>query len=123
MAYITATEVKEIRNNLKAEFPAKAGWKFSVRKREYSMLCVTILKAPIDLIPVNQEGREYAQVNHYYVQGSFQTREAEMYIQKIINICNENNFDKSDRMTDLHHVGYYFDLKVGTWDKPFLLVA
>lgn len=123
MAYITAQEVKEIRNNLKTEFPAKAGWKFSVRKRNSSTLCVTVLQAPLNLIPKNHEGSAYAGVNHYHMSGSFESIEAEMYVKKIVNICNEKNFDKSDSQSDYFHVGYWFSMQIGQWDKPFERVA
>lgn len=63
MAYISAEEVKEIRQNIKKAFPAKAGWRFSIRKRDCSMLKVVILEAPFDLltplVPENSD-RDYS---------------------------------------------------------------
>ena len=28
-------------------------------------------------------------------------------------------FDKSDLMTDYHHIAYYLNINVGKWDKPY----
>lgn len=126
MAYISAEEVKEIRQNIKKAFPVKEGWKFSIRKRDCSMLKVVILQAPFDLLsPLLPEGSNssYSSLNHYRFEDYYSNTEALFSIKKIINIANENNFDNSDSMTDYFNVGYYFSLSVGEFDKPFKQVA
>jgi hypothetical protein len=110
MAYITTDQVKNFREQLKASFPSKDGWKLSVTRQHYSVVSVTILAAPIKLI----EG-DYKQINTFYCE----TYEHAEIFNKIKSICMEGNFDKSDYQTDYHHVGWYFNLSVGNWDKPF----
>lgn len=112
MAYISPDKVKEIRNKLKVEFPIKDGWKLSVTSKNYSCLNVNIMKAPIKFTEKN-----YEQLNHYYLE-KYENSEI---LQKITNICNESNFDKSDSQSDYHHVGFYFHLSIGKWNKDFEL--
>jgi hypothetical protein len=35
---------------------------------------------------------------------------------------NAGNWDKSDIQTDYFDVGWYIDVNVGRWDKPYALV-
>jgi len=107
MAYITTEAVKEIRNELKKEFP---NIKFSVVRDNYSSVDVSIMQSDLEF------GFDYKQINHYHLD-SYPHKEI---LEKIKEICNRNNFDKSDSMTDYFHVGYYFHLSVGKWDKPYI---
>lgn len=106
MAYITTEAVKEIRNELKKEFP---NIKFSVVRENYSAIHVAIMEADLEF------EKEYMPLNHYCLE---KNPHAEI-LKKISEISNKNNFDKSDPMTDYFHVGYYFSLSVGKWDKPY----
>jgi DNA repair protein RadC len=116
MAYISSAEVQQKRNQIKELFPAKQGWKFSITRRDHSCLDVTILKAPLNLLDgAKGEERGYTQVNHFYLEG-YKHQEI---LQKIVNVCMHGNFDKSDLMADYHHVGFYFHLSIGDYNKPF----
>lgn len=112
MAYITVDEVKEIRNDLKTEFPSKDGWKFSVTREHSTSISVSIMKAPVRFTE-----KDHVQLNHYYLD----RYENSQVLEKISSICNKKNFNKSDIMTDYHHVGFYFHFSVGKWNKPFEL--
>ena len=113
MAYISPEKVKEIRDRLKVEFPSKKGWKLSVTGKNYSSLNVAIMEAPVKFTE-----KDYEQLNPYHLH----TYSNSKHLQKISDICNETNFNKSDSMTDYHHVGFYFHLDIGKWDRPFKLV-
>ena len=115
MAYITKEQVKEMRNKIKKQYPAKDGWKFSIRNENYSTISVEILKAPIDLL--EDQDSNYIQVNKFYPENYKHGK----IFDKINKIYNEGNFDHSDAMTDYFHVGWYSSLSVGRWDKPFQL--
>lgn len=122
MAYITSQSVKEIRNNIKALYPAKNGWKFSITREHYSSVRCEILAAPIELrvdATKNNEG-----VNHFWLETRYEGKNetATEILKNINNFLNLNNFDKSDSMTDYHHVGHYVAISIGAWDKPFKLV-
>jgi hypothetical protein len=118
MAYITSESVKEIRNEIKKNFPASKGWKFSITRENYSSVNCTIIQAPIDLL-ANKE-RTHENVNEYYIDNSERSFEAKEVLKQISGILNTNNFDKSDPTTDYFHVGHYTNLTVGCWNKPFI---
>lgn len=138
MAYITADEVKAIRNELKAQFPK---FKFGVRKGSGSLsVDVTVKSGPIDFIEnYNQTTDErhvdtrlaegYLQVNQYWFQEHF-TGEAKNAIDQFLRIIKiapstapggRRWFDDSDAMTDYFHTAYYIHLQVGDWNQPYAL--
>jgi hypothetical protein len=101
MAYITSEEVKEIRNEIKAAFPKT--FKFSITREHYCKVNVALMSSPLEI-----------QVN------SNRTFKSHKTIERIIDsIVNKKNFDKSDYMTDYHHVGFYSHIQVGQYDKPY----
>lgn len=124
MAYITKEKSAAIRKALKAAFP---GWKFSVRIEHHQRLDVTILEAPIDLLACQVESRyttdldrtKYTGVNHYHLDNQW-LPPARDDLRQIIDICNDGNHDNSDAQSDYFDVGWYFDLQIGCWDKPFV---
>jgi hypothetical protein len=123
MAYISAQDVKAIRDELKATFPK---FKFGVRKGyEGSSVDVTIKQGPVDFAEVFTQGRgAYAQINEYhlYNYGKYQT-----FFEQILEIikCAPARaggrawFDKSDSQIDYFHIAYYIHLNVGEWDEPY----
>jgi hypothetical protein len=123
MAYISAQDVKAIRDELKANFPK---FKFGVRKGyEGSSVDVTIKQGPVDFAEVFTQGRgAYAQINEYhlYNYGKYQT-----FFEQVLEIikCAPARaggrawFDKSDSQIDYFHIAYYIHLNVGEWDDPY----
>lgn len=101
MAYISTEQVKEIRQNLKKEFP---NLKFSVKRLYYSKVHVSILSGNIDF------GTTYKNCTHV-TDGIF---------NKINQIVNKGNFDNSDSMTDYFHVGFYTEISIGRWDYSYV---
>ena len=119
MAYITAAETKKIRNNLKTTFP---NIKFSVKTENHSTVSVSILKSDIDFSEA-LEGREYVNVNTYYEATKYSDKLNELF-NSIVAIMKGNDwYDKSDSMSDYFDTAYYMNLSVGSWDKPYELVA
>jgi len=116
MAYINAEKSKQIRENLKREFSSKDGWSFSVSIANYMKLYVKILKAPIDFGVEKYQSVYYKSIDRYF------KGEAATALNRIAEICNEGNFDHSDSMSDYFHVGWYFDLTIGDYEKPFQFV-
>ena len=123
MAYISAQDVKAIRDELKVTFPK---FKFGVRKGSGSLSVeVTIKQGPVDFAEVFKgERNAYAQINefHLYFYGKH-----EAFFEQVLNIiktapANAGGrawFDKSDAMTDYFHVAYYINLNVGEWNAPY----
>lgn len=120
MAYISATDVKAIRNELKVAFP---NWKFSVRKGSGSLsVDVTILQGTAHF-----EGKTYQQVNQYWIDSHWTNAEDQRALIKINEIMHNAPgraggkvfFDESDAMTDYFHTAFYTHLSIGAWDKPY----
>ncbi len=135
------TEItKEIRAELKAEFPK---CKFSVTTKHGLEINVHLMKAPtspfasLDYIgehyeqyPASHDGTD-VQLNHYYITQDRQERwvsncahltaEAAEMLQRVVKISNRENYDNSDHQVDYFDVGYYFHLAVGKWNKPFTI--
>jgi hypothetical protein len=96
-----------------------------VRIDHHSSLQVQIISAPYDLLQYRNPDRwspecfdrKHCQVNQYHMNGW--NGRALDDLKKIIAICNEGNHDNSDIMSDYFDVGWYFNLSIGDWDKPF----
>ena len=126
MAYITAQEVKAIREELKAQFPK---FKFGVRKSSGSLAVdVTIKSGPTDFSDIFRESdRAHAQINQYWLSNYGDHAE---FFGKIIDIMKTAPakasgrawFDESDAMTDYFHTAYYMHLEVGSWNAPYIQV-
>ena len=106
MAYITTEEVKVIREEIKNAFPKN--FKFSISREHYSLVNVALMESPLIFKSSSKtSSRQLSVYNHKTVY-------------RIINdIVNRKNFDKSDLMVDFHHVGFYSNITLGKWDKPY----
>lgn len=62
--------------------------------------------------------RGYIQVNTYHFQKHF-TGESLEFLTKAIDILYEGNHDNSDIQSDYFDVGWYVDVNIGQWDKPY----
>lgn len=118
MAFISTQKVAEIRSNLKKEFP---DIKFSVVRRNYSAVDVTILKSPYDFRPDSLKNQSSLSVNTYWID-EHGYKHSDI-LKRIIEIGNTGNHNNSDVMTDYFDVGWYFDLSLGQWNKPFQVAA
>lgn len=111
MAYISAEEVRVIRNDLKRKFPK---FKFSVRKStSSSSVTISILSGPVRF---SDEG--HTQLNHHWPQNYKNSN----VFRDIIAVAKRNHWDKSDISTDFFHCSYYLSFEQGKWTKPFKLV-
>jgi hypothetical protein len=126
MAYISALEVKEIRKELKKEFPT---YKFSVRKQQHSV-AVNLLSSDIDLQREFQNPNEsYEGINQYWLDDQWSAPVAKVF-KKMLQIIKtapakavggEEWFDDSDSSTDYFNTAFYIEMSVGEWDKPYVL--
>lgn len=112
MAYITTETVAKIRKALKAEFP---NVKFSVRKHDYSVVNVSVMKSTLF-----EDNAEF-DVNHYWLKNSGDyTEEQRKFLIKVDEIIRKEGdyYDNSDSMTDYFDTAFYYHISVGKWDKP-----
>ena len=123
MAYISKEDVQAIRQELKAQFPK---WKFGVRKGSGSLsVDVNILQGTCAF-----EGKDYAQVNQYWIKDHWKDEDDQKALIKINEIMHNAPgraggrvyFDESDAMTDYFHTAFYTHLSIGQWDKKYCVV-
>jgi len=113
MAYMSKDHAATIRANLKKNFP---NFKFSVTIRHHSTICVSILQSPLDFSKdIAESGYSYVQLNEYHLD----RYEHSDTLKKIKDIINEGNHNNSDPMTDYFDVGFYIDMNIGQFEKPY----
>lgn len=132
MAYINQDQKAKIAASLKRVIPA--GWKYSLAVRNHSTLVLTISEAPVDLLgnwfatvnarranqndePMEPTGS--VGINTYYVREQFSSDLSPKFVA-ILDAMNEGNHDRSDLQSDYHDVGWYTDIRIGKWDRPFV---
>jgi hypothetical protein len=123
MAYISKEDVQAIRAELKQQFPK---WKFSVRKGSGSLsVDVNIMQGTCAF-----EGKDYAQVNNYWIKDHWQDADDQAALIKIDEIMHNAPgraggrvyFDESDAMTDYFHTAFYTHMQIGSWDRKYICV-
>lgn len=118
MAYITQTDKSEINSELKKIVPKN--WKWSLSINHHSTLVFTLASAPVS--ELGSFDGKHVQVNHYYPEKYF-TGSVLPLIEKIIEVMNIKNHDRSDTQTDYFDVGYYVNFNIGRWNKYFAAIA
>lgn len=125
MAYMSQERKKQIAQKLKQALKG-SGLKYSLAVNHHSTLVMTIISGPIDfyndLVSSRQAPLEKYNfgVNQYWYKEHY-TGESLKILDTIIPILNEGNHDNSDIMTDYFDVGWYLDINVGRWNKPYIL--
>jgi len=123
MAYMNQAKKAKIAEALKKVMPR--GWKYTLRVRDHSTIVCTIRQAPVDLMAAvarNEYNRDdtYFTVNTYHVRSYFEDECVADVMERIVAALNTGNWDRSDIQTDYFDVGHYVDLRIGSWDKPFV---
>ena len=113
MPYISTEDVKEIRNNLKREFP---NFRFSVRRDHYSSVKVNVMSGPMDF------GTTRESVNHYWLADHYGDR------PQVLNFLQQVNQIVGLNQRELVYDGdygsvptYYYDIQIGRWDRPYVI--
>lgn len=133
MAYMNQAKKAEIAPIIK-KICAKYGVKGSLSIRHHSTLVLNIKSGKIDFIGnYNSVGtlRDPAatrvskaekdiQVNPYWYHEHFDGV-ALKFLTDIMVAMNRGNHDRSDIQTDYFDVGWYVDVNIGKWDKPYVL--
>lgn len=65
---------------------------------------------------------DYIQVNPYWYKEHFDGA-ALAFLREVIPAMNRGNHDNSDPQTDYFDVGWYVNVNIGKWDKPYDLVV
>ena len=123
MAYISKEEVQKIREQLKKRFPAKDGWKLSIRTRHHSTICVSFMEAPVDL--TCNCNRSYT-VNQFHIDRLYKGELLKVFSDTSDIITGiKGHFDRNtgDMGADYPGWNYFMDIEVGRWDIPFKMSA
>ncbi len=114
----------------------KHGVKASLAVRNHSTLVLNIKSGTIDFIGNSNEvcGNDHYQVSrgfkpntdrydsvNVYHYKSHYSGKALKFLSEVITLMNRGNHDNSDIMTDYFDVGWYVDVNIGKWDKPYIL--
>jgi hypothetical protein len=133
MAYINQQEKKEIAEALKKELGSakERGFKYSLGVRNLSTLVIKISSGSVDFMGNYNEKRKSRGLDERKYASFFGACRSDYsdsfsgdvakIINKIAKIMNKDNHDNSDSMTDYFDVGYYVDIRIGDYDKPYKL--
>lgn len=139
MAYMNQEKKAKIAPVVKAILK-KYNVKGSLSVRNHSTLVLNIKSGSIDFIEnyiqtdkdkpyakyMTEDQIEYIRknqsldVNPYWYQDHF-TGKAKNFLKEIFTAMNDGNHDNSDIQTDYFDVGWYVDVNVGRWNKPYVL--
>ena len=134
MAYMSSETVKEIRKMVKAEFPARDGWKFSITNRDNSGVAIAVMQSPFDFMEYLTEdaavhyqvGLEmgYVQVNEFNIPDTWKGSARYLFTRllEIVELVAGKNEDRNagDVYADYSNWNYYVWLSIGKWDKPWI---
>lgn len=120
MAYMNQERKASIHAALKRVIPKN--WKWSLAVRHHSSIVLTIAAAPHQL----SNGHESLNPYHWERQHADKvdwTPEVVEIFKAIFSALNRGNHNNSDIMTDYFDVGWYVEVDLGRWDKPFVNLA
>lgn len=136
MAYVSQDLKKSLAPAIKAVCK-KYKIKASLSVRNHSTLCLNISEGAIDFIgnsnkvcganhyqvsrgfTPNTSG--YSDVNPYWFKEHYDGK-ALAFLKEVLAIMNRGNHDNSNAQVDYFDVGWYVDVNIGKWNKPYVLV-
>lgn len=123
MAYVSQELKAKLAPTIKA-ICKKYGVKASLAVRHHSTLVLNIKEGKIDFFAdfdIEGANRNHGiQVNTYHYRSHFSGK-ALAFLSEVIPAMNNGNHDRSDIQTDYFDVGWYVDVNVGKWDKPYVV--
>jgi hypothetical protein len=141
MAHMSQEKKAAIAPTVKA-ICKKYGVKASLAVRHHSTLVLNITQGPIDFVEnyiETDRNKPYAKymsedqiayirknraldVNPYWYHEHF-SGTALSFLKEVMVAMNNGNHDRSDIQTDYFDVGWYVDVNIGRWNKPYALAA
>ena len=133
MAYMNQYKKARLTPAIKAAM-TKYGIKGTIAVRHRSTLVVNIKSGKLDFIANYNEtisnrpggfrtgspAEKALDVNPYWYQEHFTGQPLE-FLRELFHAMNAGNHDRSDIQTDYFDVGWYNDVNIGSWDKPYTL--
>jgi ABC-type proline/glycine betaine transport system substrate-binding protein len=137
MAYFNQDNKKEMAPKIKNVLN-KYGIKGTISVRNNMVLVVTLKSGKLDILqnyldnfniqaeykdyPKLEKPPEYIDVNTYHVD-SYYSGIVKDFLNELITVMNIGNHNNNDIMTDYFDVGWYIDINVGKWNKPYQFEA
>ena len=129
MAYMSQEKKKELAPAINAVLK-EFGVKGSIAVHNHSSLVVTLSEGVLDIVGNYQKvqneknGREICvggdhSVNPYWIDDNY-TGKVKTFLEKLKTAMMNGNHDNSDIMTDYFDVGWYVNIYVGKWNKPYV---
>lgn len=136
MAYVNQELKKSLAPAIKAILK-KYKVKGTLGVRNHSTLVLNIKSGAIDFIgnynkvvgsnpryladPLGfRPAKDSIDVNPYWYKEHFDG-EALAFLSEMLPALNNGNHDNSDVQTDYFDVGWYVDVNIGTWNKPYIV--
>jgi len=117
MPYITKEEVKEKRNLLKKALPE---YKLSVRCLHYSVIDVSIMEGPVDLMPDSIE--KHQQINHFHIDSNWKDYPETLRVLNLINTIADNGNYIASVDGDYGNIpSFYVHINIGKWDREYVI--
>lgn len=125
------------RKKLLVEGAKKALDKYKIKAtfkvRSHSTIVVNIKSGTLDFIEnynktVSKRGEggrvaiDYLQVNPYWYHDHF-SGECKDFMFMLFDALNTGNHDNSDIQTDYFDVGWYVEVNIGSFQKPYIVVG
>jgi len=133
MAYMNQEKKAKLAPQVKAVLK-KYGMKGSLAVRNHSTLVLNIKEGKLDLIKnynetmANKPKPDYWQPaentlspNPYWYQEHFSGKSLK-FMEEMFDALNDGNHDRSEIQTDYFDVGWYVDVNVGQWNKPYQVI-
>ena len=128
MAYVSQELKSKLAPTIKA-ICKKYGVKASLAVNNHSTLVLNVKSGKVDFVgdygstPESRADAEKfgIQVNPYWYKEHF-SGQALKFLSEVIPAMNNGNHDNSDIQTDYFDVGWYIDINIGKWNKPYALV-
>lgn len=133
MAYFNQERKAAMAPSIKA-ICKKYNVKASLAVRHHSTVCLNIKQGAIDFIGNSNKviaaqpggfrngspSTTCMDVNPYWYQEHFDGK-ALKFLNEVFAVLNGGNHNRSDIQTDYFDVGWYVDVNIGQWDKPYIL--
>lgn len=128
MAYYSQERKAKIAPQIKAILK-KYNVKGSLSVDNHSTVVLTIRSGKLDFIenfnttglrPGDSIAKNYIGVNPYHYTSHF-SGECLDFLSEVMSVLNDGNHDNSDIQSDYFDVGWYVDINIGKWNKPYIL--
>jgi len=136
MAYISQERKSQIAPAVRA-ICKKYGIKASLAIQNHRTLVLNVSQGDIDFVynynkTLIERNRHIAKVmephtsgslsvNPYHFQNHFSGRALD-FLKEVYDAMMTGNHDRSDIQSDYFDVGWYVDINIGKWNKPYALV-